>query len=66
MAADYTNLATRGLQEAMNTFSKSNADGILAASVLLSWLQNDWYVDLQYRDMIKLTPLKAKLGNDNV
>lgn len=43
LATEYTAMATRGLQEAMSApLSKSNGDGILAASILLSWLQNDW------------------------
>lgn len=42
IASDYVGLATRGLHEALGSFSKTNADGILAASLLLSWLQNDW------------------------
>jgi hypothetical protein len=42
LANDYVGLATRGLHETLGKFSKINSDGILAASLLLSWLQNDW------------------------
>ncbi|KAF2665580.1 hypothetical protein BT63DRAFT_69012 [Microthyrium microscopicum] len=42
LANDYVGLATRGLQDTRAKFSKTNADGILAASLILSWLQNDW------------------------
>lgn len=42
LAIHYSNLATQGLQEALRIFSKTNADGVLATTLILSWLQNDW------------------------
>ncbi|KAK4995145.1 hypothetical protein LTR66_004972 [Elasticomyces elasticus] len=35
-------VAIRGLHEAIGRFSRSNADAILAASLLLSWQANEW------------------------
>lgn len=36
--------AMKGLHEAIGIFSKSNADAVLASSLLLSWQSTDWYV----------------------
>jgi hypothetical protein len=42
VASEYISLTVKELREAMTSFSKGNADGILIASLLLSWLHNDW------------------------
>jgi len=35
-------IALRGLHEAIGNFSQSNADAILAASLLMLWQATDW------------------------
>jgi hypothetical protein len=40
----YRGEALKGLQIAINTFSKDNADAILAASHILTWYNCDWYL----------------------
>ena len=35
-------VAIKGLQEAIGSFSSTNCDAILAASILLSWGATDW------------------------
>jgi hypothetical protein len=42
VASEYISLTAKELREAMANFSKLNADGILTASLMLSWLHNDW------------------------
>ena len=42
LASSHGATAMKGLHEAMGSFSKSSADGILAASLLLSWQSTDW------------------------
>jgi len=34
--------ALEGMQDAISSFSRENADAILAASILLSWQANEW------------------------
>lgn len=38
-------IALRGLHDAISSFSRSNADAVLAASILLMTQANDWYVE---------------------
>ena len=42
LASSHGSIAMKGLHEAMGTFSKTNADAILAGSLLLSWQSTDW------------------------
>lgn len=39
----HSNLALKGLQEAIGNFSRENSDAVLAASILLAWQASDWY-----------------------
>jgi hypothetical protein len=41
-AARYRSLAMQGLNQAINSFSKDNADAILCASLCLSNQEPDW------------------------
>lgn len=41
-AARFRTLALKGLNEAINSFSKDNADAILCASMCLSNQEHDW------------------------
>ncbi|KAE9978899.1 hypothetical protein EG328_001198 [Venturia inaequalis] len=42
IAYHHGGIAMKGLHEAIGSFSKSNADAALAASLLLSWQSTDW------------------------
>lgn len=42
IAYHHGGIAVKGLHEAIGSFSKSNADAALAASLLLSWQSTDW------------------------
>jgi hypothetical protein len=42
IAYHHGGIAMKGLHEAIGAFSKSNADAVLAASLLLSWQSTDW------------------------
>ncbi|KHJ33988.1 putative c6 zinc finger domain containing protein [Erysiphe necator] len=42
MAYEHRGIAMTGLHEAIGSFSRNNSDAILAASILLSWQENDW------------------------
>ncbi|KAK0635714.1 hypothetical protein B0T17DRAFT_483321 [Bombardia bombarda] len=42
MAYEHRGIALKGLQEAIDTFSKDTSDAILAASLVLSWQATDW------------------------
>jgi hypothetical protein len=42
IAYHHGGIAMKGLHEAIGTFSRSNADAVLAASMLLSWQSTDW------------------------
>ena len=42
LAYHYGGIALRGLHQAINQFSKRNADAVLIASRLLAWQANDW------------------------
>jgi hypothetical protein len=42
IASSHGATAMKGLHEAIGSFSKSNADAVLAASLLLSWQSTDW------------------------
>lgn len=44
MAYEHRGFAMNGLQEAIGAFSRENSDAVLAASLLLSWQANEWYV----------------------
>ena len=48
VATDYASVAARGLRDALTNFSKANADAIFATSLLLTWLQNEWYEMMTY------------------
>ncbi|KAL3430910.1 hypothetical protein BDV09DRAFT_199241 [Aspergillus tetrazonus] len=49
LAFHHRGISIQGLQKAISTFSKDNCDGILAASILLSWQDGEWssWVSLQ-------------------
>lgn len=50
-------IALRGLHDAISSFSRSNADAVLAASILLMTQANDWYVEETGRSSrLLLTP----------
>ncbi|KAL5338526.1 C6 transcription factor rosa-like protein [Aspergillus crustosus] len=42
LALHHRDIAIQGLQKAIGAFSKANSDGILAASILLSWQDSEW------------------------
>ncbi|KAL4934503.1 putative C6 transcription factor RosA-like [Aspergillus undulatus] len=42
LAFHHRAIAIQGLQKATTMFSRENTDGILAASILLSWQDNEW------------------------
>ncbi|KAL4880956.1 hypothetical protein BJY04DRAFT_69026 [Aspergillus karnatakaensis] len=42
LAFHHRGTAIQGLQKAIGSFSRENTDGILAASILLSWQDSDW------------------------
>ncbi|KAL4949199.1 hypothetical protein BDW69DRAFT_174895 [Aspergillus filifer] len=42
LAFHHRGVAMQGLQKAITLFSRENYEGILAASILLSWQDNDW------------------------
>jgi hypothetical protein len=42
IASTHGATAMKGLHEALGSFSKGNADAVLAASLLLSWQSTDW------------------------
>lgn len=42
MAYEHRGIALKGLQEAIDTFSRETSDAILAASLVLSWQATDW------------------------
>jgi len=42
LSLQHGSIALRGLHEAIGTFSRSNADAVLAASLLLLWQATDW------------------------
>lgn len=44
LASQHNVIAMKGLYEATQVFSKVNSDGILAASLLLSWQSTEWWV----------------------
>jgi hypothetical protein len=43
LAFQYRGRAPKGLQEAIQNFSKENADAALVTSALLSWQMFEWY-----------------------
>ena len=49
LASTYSSIAMKGLYDAVSNYSRQTADGIMAASLLLSWLQKDWYDGRFYR-----------------
>ncbi|KAL2853396.1 hypothetical protein BJY01DRAFT_207000 [Aspergillus pseudoustus] len=42
LAFHHRGTAIQGLQKAIGAFSKENSDGVLAASILLSWQDSEW------------------------
>jgi hypothetical protein len=44
LAYHHRGVALKELQQAIGSFSRENADAILAASMLLSWQATDWLV----------------------
>ncbi|KAI9370979.1 hypothetical protein BJX61DRAFT_513069 [Aspergillus egyptiacus] len=42
LALHHRGVAIQGLQKAIGAFSRENSDGILAASILLSWQDSEW------------------------
>ncbi|KAL3467517.1 hypothetical protein BJX64DRAFT_144035 [Aspergillus heterothallicus] len=42
LALHHRGTAIQGLQKAIGSFSKENSDGVLAASIILSWQDSDW------------------------
>lgn len=42
MAYEHRGIALKGLQEAIDTFSRETSDAILACSLVLSWQATDW------------------------
>lgn len=42
LAYHHRGVALKGLHEAIGSFSRENADAILAASMLLSWQATEW------------------------
>lgn len=42
MAYVHRGSALKGLQEAINSFSRETSDAVLAASLVLSWQATDW------------------------
>jgi hypothetical protein len=46
LALYYRNQGLIGLRHAVSNFSESNADALIAASILLIWYAYDWYVSL--------------------
>lgn len=54
IAAEYLELTTSELRDAMSSFSKSNFEGVLTASLILSWLHNDWRAWTQEMSNLKI------------
>jgi hypothetical protein len=42
LALYYRGRGLKGLQDALGNFSESNADAVLAASIMLTWYMCDW------------------------
>jgi hypothetical protein len=42
MAYEHRGIALKGLQEAINSFSRETSDAVLGASLVLSWQATDW------------------------
>jgi hypothetical protein len=42
IASRHSSTALKGFHEAIGVFSKSNADAVLSASLLLTWQSTDW------------------------
>jgi hypothetical protein len=43
LATNYAGNAMRGLDEALGNYSEANAEALMAACIILPWLQNDWF-----------------------
>lgn len=53
-------IALRGLHEAIGTFSHSNADAVLAASLLMLWQSTDWYVLRVHANSYKILTINRR------
>lgn len=54
-------IALNGLNQALNKFGQELFDPVLAASILLSWQVNDWYV-LLYTFLLSISATLTFIG----